>query len=102
MLVHPALAEGLGVAALKAAAASLPVIGFTAGGLVEAVADGETGILVPPEDVAALGKAIAALADDPDRRQRLGAAGRKRMQNEFSIATMAGKHVELYEALINA
>ena len=102
MLVHPALAEGLGVAALKAAAASVPVVGFSAGGLVEAVADGETGILVSPEDVAGLGSAIARLIDDPELRRRLGNAGRERMQNEFSIATMAEKHVQLYESLIDA
>jgi glycosyltransferase involved in cell wall biosynthesis len=102
MLVHPALAEGLGVAALKAAAAAIPVIGFSAGGIVEAVADGETGILTTPEDVAALGSAIARLTDDPELRRRMGDAGRERMQNEFSIATMAEKHVELYESLIDA
>ena len=101
MFIHPALAEGLGVAALKAAAAAVPVVGFSAGGLVEAVADGETGILVAPEDVAALGSAIATLADDPELRQRFGKAGRERMQNEFSVVTMAEKHVELYESLID-
>ena len=102
MLAHPALAEGLGVAALKAAAAGLPVVGFAAGGLVEAVADGETGILVPAEDVPALAAAIARLTDDSALRRRFGAAGRERMQNEFSIATMAGLHVALYESLIDA
>jgi glycosyltransferase involved in cell wall biosynthesis len=102
IFVHPALAEGLGVAALKAAAAGVPVVGFEAGGLAEAVADGETGILVPPEDAGALQTAIAALLDDEDLRTRLGSAGRKRMQDEFSIVTMAEKHIALYESVINA
>ena len=61
LFAHPALAEGLGVAALKAAAASVPVVGFAAGGMVEAVADGQTGLLVAPEDADALGAAIARL-----------------------------------------
>jgi len=101
IFVHPALAEGLGVVTLKAAAAGVPVIGFDAGGLPEAIKDGETGILVPAEDVAALQNAIATLVDDPDLRQQMGAAGRKRMQSEFSIDTMVTRHIALYESVLN-
>ena len=101
IFAHPALAEGLGVATLKAAAAAVPVVGFAAGGLPEAVIDGETGLLVSPEDTDALAAALASLVDDPGRRKALGAAGRDRMQKEFSIATMADKHVNLYEAILN-
>jgi len=101
LLAHPALAEGLGVAALKAAAAGLPVVGFSAGGVVEAVIDGQTGLLVEPEDADALGSAIARLVDDPELAAKLGAAGRERMQNEFSIDTMADRHVDLYESILN-
>ena len=96
VLVHPALAEGLGVVTLKAAAAGVPVVGFAAGGLPEAVVHGETGLLVPPGDAAALRDALEGLIDDPERRRALGAAGRKRMQNEFSVATMADRHIALY------
>jgi len=101
LFAHPALAEGLGVAALKAAAASVPVVGFAAGGMVEAVAHEETGLLVEPEDSDALGKAIARLIDNPDLRASLAAAGRARMQNDFSIATMADGHVALYKNVLN-
>ncbi|HKJ19121.1 MAG TPA: glycosyltransferase, partial [Woeseiaceae bacterium] len=69
--------------------------------VVEAVADGRTGLLVKPEDADALGSAIARLIDNPDLAATLGAAGRERMQNEFSIATMADKHVALYESILN-
>jgi len=100
VFAHPALAEGLGVVTLKAAAAGLPVVGFAAGGLVEAVAHDETGILVTPESAAELRDAIAMLMDDEQLRLRLGRAGRERMQKEFSIATMADKHVALYEAIL--
>jgi len=102
IFVHPALAEGLGVAALKAAAAGVPVVGFEAGGLREAVVHDETGILVPPEDAGALRQAIAGLMNDQELRARLGEAGKKRMQNDFSIDTMAKKHVALYESVIDA
>ena len=101
LFVHPATSEGLGVIALKAAAAAVPVVGFSAGGLPEAVLHEETGILVPPEDVAALRDAMAKLMDDDELRATLGEAGRKRMQNEFSIATMVDKHIALYESVLN-
>jgi glycosyltransferase involved in cell wall biosynthesis len=101
IFAHPSLAEGLGVAALKAAAAGVAVVGFEAGGLVEAVTHRETGILVPPEDADALRDAIAMLMDDEGLRAGLGQAGKKRMQKDFSIATMAEEHVALYESVIN-
>jgi glycosyltransferase involved in cell wall biosynthesis len=100
LLVHPALAEGLGVATLKAAAAGVAVVCFDAGGLKEAVQNGKTGILVELEDADALRVAIASLIDDDQLRLQMGGAGRIRMQTEFSIATMADKHTELYESLL--
>ena len=99
LFVHPALAEGLGVATLKAAAAGLPVVGFQAGGLAEAVAHEKTGLLVPAEDIEALQNAITTLIDDDDMRQRFGAAGRIRMQQEFSIDSMANQHIDVYESV---
>ncbi|MBT8102723.1 MAG: glycosyltransferase [Gammaproteobacteria bacterium] len=101
LFAHPALAEGLGVAALKAAAASVPVVGFSAGGMTEAVLHGETGVLVAPEDADALADAIRQFIEEPERRRHYGAAGRRRMQDEFSIDTMVDKHLALYEAVLN-
>ena len=100
LFVHPATAEGLGVAALKAAAAGLAVVACDAGGMRESVADGETGILVEPENADALRAAMARLMDDTELRSGMGAAGRDRVQNEFSIATMADRHIALYQSLL--
>jgi len=100
LFVHPASAEGLGIAVLKASAAGLAVVACDAGGLRESVVDGQTGLLVAPGDADALGQAIRTLVDDEAMRANLGAAGRERMQNEFSIATMAAKHLTLYESLL--
>ena len=99
LLVHPASAEGLGVAVLKAAAAGVPVVGFDAGGLNEAVEHGKTGLLVKAENVDELRDAIATLMKDKQTRQQMGSAGQERMRREFSINEMAEKHVALYESL---
>ena len=100
LFVHPVLAEGLGVAVLKAAAASVAVVACDAGGVSEAITDGETGLLVQPEDSKALREAIMTLMDDPELRSRLAGAGRERMQKEFSIATMADRHITLYKSVL--
>jgi glycosyltransferase involved in cell wall biosynthesis len=96
VLAHPALAEGLGVSLLEAQAAGVPVVGFRCGGVPEAVADGQTGLLVEPGDTLALGDAILGLLQDPARRPALGAAGRARIRAEFSPAAMAAAYAEVY------
>jgi glycosyltransferase involved in cell wall biosynthesis len=96
VLAHPALAEGLGICLLEAQAAGVPVVGFRSGGVPEAVADGETGILVPPGDAVALAGAILSLLKDPDRARGLGAAGQARIRAQFSPATMAAAYAEVY------
>lgn len=101
LVVHPALREGLGVAMLKAAAAGVPVIAFDVAGSREAVIDGETGILVPPKDAAALENAILQLARDAALRKKYGEAARERMRLEFSIEAMVDKHIQLYESVLH-
>jgi glycosyltransferase involved in cell wall biosynthesis len=101
LLVHPALQEGLGVAMLKAAAAGVPVLAFDTAGSREAVVHGETGALVPPEDVATLQQAIALLIEETGMRREFGEAGRQRMKDEFSVETMVERHIELYRSVIN-
>ncbi len=76
--VLPSRREGLPYAALEAAAMGRPVVGFAVAGLVDAVEDGRTGLLVAPGSPALLAAAIARLLDDPDLGRRLGRAGRRR------------------------
>jgi glycosyltransferase involved in cell wall biosynthesis len=102
LLVHPAEKEGLGVAMLKASAAGLPVIAFDIAGSREAVQHLKTGILVPPGDVTALQAAIGTLYDEPDIRAELGAAGRKRMEEDFSVSTMVERYIAVYNEVLNA
>jgi glycosyltransferase involved in cell wall biosynthesis len=58
-------------------------------------------VLVPPQDVAKLQKAIELLIDEPEMRHELGAAGRQRMKDDFLVATMVDRHIDLYESVIN-
>ena len=76
--------EGFGMVFLEAAAAGKPTIGGRSGGVPEAVEDGVTGLLVDGADVGDLEKAMAALAESPELRQRYGIAGRERALRRFS------------------
>ncbi|HSV05851.1 MAG TPA: glycosyltransferase family 4 protein, partial [Candidatus Binatus sp.] len=80
---------GLGVAALEAMAAGRAVVASRVGGLVEAVAEEETGLLVAPGDASELGAALGRLAADAALRRRFGAAGRARVLARYTTARMA-------------
>jgi glycosyltransferase involved in cell wall biosynthesis len=96
VFVHPARWEGFGLAVLEAMLAGLPVVASDVSSLPELVIDGETGLLVAPDDPSALATAIlSALNDAP----RLGAAGLARARSEFSVARMADRTAELYARL---
>jgi glycosyltransferase involved in cell wall biosynthesis len=92
--------EGLPMSILEAMAAGLPVVASAVGGVPELVVDGETGLLVPPGDPAALASALSRLVADPDLRRRLGAAGRERAEKRFSLHRFREEHVQLYERLL--
>ena len=74
LFVWPALGEAYGLAMLEAEGSGLPVVAGRSGGVAEVVLDGETGLLVPPDDPAAFAGAVEALLVDPERRRRMAAA----------------------------
>ena len=91
--------EGLPTVAIEAMAEATPVIGTRHAGIVEAVVDGETGLLVPAGDPAALAAAIAALRDDPDRAAAMGRAGRRRVETAFDARLQSRRLEDLLLSL---
>lgn len=92
--------EGVPKALLEAACCARPIIAYDAPGCREVVRHGETGLLVPPHDVAALAEAIAALAGHPARRQAMGRAARVLAEQEFGEAAVAEQTLALYQAAL--
>jgi phosphatidyl-myo-inositol dimannoside synthase len=84
-------AEGFGIVFLEAAACGIPSVAGRSGGSHEAVVDSETGFVVEPRDVAAVRRAIDQLLGDDEMRHRMGAAGRARVEREFSFDTLAAR-----------
>jgi glycosyltransferase involved in cell wall biosynthesis len=98
--VSPSLYEGFGLPAAEAMACGTPVVATTAGAFPEVVAHGETGVLVPPGDARAIADAVQGLLAGAERRARMGAAGVRRMEREFSWRACAEKTAALYEDVL--
>jgi glycosyltransferase involved in cell wall biosynthesis len=99
LVAVPSHVEPLGNATLEAMAAARPVVGSRVGGIPEMVADGVTGLLVPPGDSAALAEAIASLVGDPVRLEAFGQAGRARAETHFSMQVHATRLQGIYDAI---
>lgn len=100
IFVLPSRSEGFSNAIVEAMAASLPVIATAVGGNAEAVEDGVTGLIVPPEDSNALAAAISHLLQNPLQASAMGKAGRIRAQETFTTEAMMEKIVAVYRNLL--
>jgi glycosyltransferase involved in cell wall biosynthesis len=96
----PSRREGFGVACLEAMAHARPVVATRVGGLLDLVVDGETGLIVPPRDPAALRAALERLLGDGELRRRLGAAGRERARERFSWDVVTDATVAAYRMAV--
>ncbi len=94
------MGEGLPTALLEAAACERPIVTTDVPGCREVVLDGETGLLVPPNDPAALAAAVERLLDDPGLRRKLAKNARLRVEENFSDQTINGQTLEVYRSLL--
>jgi glycosyltransferase involved in cell wall biosynthesis len=100
-VIHPSLREGLARVLPQALLVGRPVISYDVDGAREVVLP-ETGVLLPPRDRVGLTAAVLRLAADPERRQAMGAAGRRRFADQFRCETMVDQLHSLYERLLGA
>ncbi len=101
VFVLPSRHEGMPLVLLEAMDAGLPVVATRVIGSEEVVADGVTGLLVPPGDPAALGAALSRLLADPILREQYGRAGRQRYRQCFTSARMADDTAAVYQRVLN-
>lgn len=102
LFVMSSVTEGLGSVVLEAMACRRAVVGTRAGGIPEAVIDGETGLLVPAQDDEAMAGAIVRLLDDDALRERFGEAGRARVEAHFSVDRMVAGTLDVYRRRLAA
>jgi len=93
-------AEGLPNAILEYMAACLPVVVTNVGGNAELVVDGETGLIVPPNDPQSLAKALLYFLRNPENASRMGETGRKRVEAYFTVERMVTETENLYLSLL--
>jgi glycosyltransferase involved in cell wall biosynthesis len=101
LFVLPSLREGISNTILEAMASGVPVVATRVGGNPELVAEGETGLLVPPEDPVAMAEAIRTYLDRPDLLKAHGQAGRKRVEQNFSIEKMVNGYLAVYDSVLD-
>jgi glycosyltransferase involved in cell wall biosynthesis len=100
IFVLPSRSEGFSNAIIEAMAASLPVVATDVGGNAEAVENGVSGLIVPPEDIAALSDAILRLLSDPAKAKEMGAMGREAALEKFTIDAMMRRITGAYASLL--
>jgi glycosyltransferase involved in cell wall biosynthesis len=101
LFVLPSLWEGLPNVVLEAMAAGLPVVATAVGGTPELIINGETGLLVPPQDADSLAQAILHLLANPEQANAMGRAGRMHVQSKFAMSHSTLATHQLYHDLIN-
>ncbi len=106
LFVCPSIYEPLGIVNLEAMACDTAVVASAVGGIPEVVVDGETGLLVPYDELdpeafeRGIAKAVNTLVRDPAQAEAMGRAGRERAEREFAWEAVAGRTLDIYESLL--
>jgi len=100
VFVLPSLAEGISNTILEAMASGLPVVATWVGGNPELVIEGKTGMLVPSANPVAMADAISCYFADPEKCKRDGQAGRKRIEERFSMEAMVNGYLAVYDSVL--
>jgi glycosyltransferase involved in cell wall biosynthesis len=98
----PSLQQGLGTIMLEAMALGRPVIATGVGGVASVIRDGETGLIVPPQNNGELARRILELLDQPARARAIGAQARKLVVEQYAVSTMVDRTSQLYRELVPA
>jgi len=101
VVVPSRLPEPFGTIQIEAMAAGKPLVSTAAGGNVEVVEHGRTGLLVPPGNPRAIANAVCLLLGEPELRHRMGEAGRARASHRFTVERMVADMVSVYRAVLN-
>ena len=100
LCVVPSRVEAFPLVVVEAMLAGLPVVASEVGSVADAVVDGETGLLVPPDDADELASALRSLLGDPGRMRQMGLRGRERAKRHFTSDAMAAAFESLYRELL--
>jgi hypothetical protein len=99
IFILPSLEDNLPNTMLESMSCGIPVVAFNTGGLPDAIINGHTGLIVPSGDTRALGNAILSLTFDRQKRERMGLNCRTAAVEKYSLATQAGRYLQLYDEL---
>jgi glycosyltransferase involved in cell wall biosynthesis len=97
VMVAPSPFEAFGLVYLEAMACECPPVGCQGGGAAEVIRNGETGLLVPPNDASALAQGLIDLLNAPKRRMALATRGRALVEREYTVETMVNRTVRFYQ-----
>lgn len=100
LFVTSSVEEGLGTSILDAQAAGVPVVASRSGGIPEALHEGVTGLIVPAADPPGLARAVLTLLRDPERRARMGQAGRHWVEERFTADRMVDETLAVYREIL--
>jgi trehalose synthase len=102
VVVQKSIAEGFGLTVAEAMWKARPVVASAVGGIQDQIVDGESGVLVEPDDLDGFANAVAGLLDNPARAEWMGHNARERVRGAFLGARHLEQYVDLFEGVVNS